>query len=276
MEGVIRMIRNPSNQHILFEHLFWLQILGDHGRFIFNNLSPKEEKEMNRAYGFIKTFDQLLDQARKVKTSQQVLELTNAAFDYTNELREFKLHLLSRHLTNKIELHLPPTFLNHMVNELEEYLRVLELLRCENILPCMHPLHHELLWVKDAQGHASAIACGLDETEADLKKRSDDFRKHFQGLYDKAVELNGYLRTGLEEFPALCRYHCEVEVKINMFREFLCKLRELFTTKEGLGTLVPLTLDHMLREECYFLTKLSDVSNVQIPDCDPTRPRFEG
>jgi len=155
-------------------------------------------------------------------------------------------------------------------------MRILSFVRCEQILPCMHPLHHELLWVKDAQGHAIALSSGLDDTEADLKKQSDEFMKQFRDLYDKAVEFNGYLRTGINEFPALCRYNSEVEIKITLFREFLYKLRELFSTKKALGSIVPLIPDHMLREECYFLIKLAEVSNVDMPDCDPTRPRFEG
>jgi hypothetical protein len=269
-------MNNPSSQAILFEHQFWLQILGDHGRFIFSNLSPKEKDEINRAYSFITTFDQLLDQSRKIKAPQQIMEITSTAFQCAKELREFKLYLLSRHLMDQVDLHLPPTFLNHMVNELEEYLRIIEFFHCENSLPCMHPLHHELLWVKDAQGHANALLSGFDETETELKKKSNEFLKQFRDLYDKAVELNGYLRTGIKEFPALCRYNSEVEIKILMFREFLCELRQLYTTKEGLGTIVPLIPDHMLREECYFLIKLSEVSNVNMPDCDPTRLRFEG
>lgn len=43
------MMNNPSSQAIWFEHQFWLQILGDHGRFIFSNLSPEEKDEINRA-----------------------------------------------------------------------------------------------------------------------------------------------------------------------------------------------------------------------------------
>jgi hypothetical protein len=31
-------------EEALFEHRFWLQILGDHARFILNALSPKEKK----------------------------------------------------------------------------------------------------------------------------------------------------------------------------------------------------------------------------------------
>lgn len=267
---------SSNSEAILFEHLFWLQVLGDHARFIFSNLSPKEEDEIRIANGFLLKFDQLLNEAHEVVKPRDLMDLTNAAFETAKKLREFKLHLLSRHLTQIFDFHLPPTFINHMVNELEEYLQILEYYFCKKMVPCMHPLHHELLWVKDAQGHANALTSGFDDTETELKKKSNEFMKEFRNLYDKAVELHGYLRTELTEFPALCRYNFEVQEKIDLFREFLCYLREIYTSREGLGSIVPLIPDHMLREECYFLIKLSEVSNITEPDCDPTRPRFEG
>jgi hypothetical protein len=46
-------------------------------------------------------------------------------------------------------------------------------------------------------------------------------------------------------------------------------------TKELLGTLLPLMADHMAREECYYITKLSWVSDVAPPGCDPGKPRTE-
>jgi hypothetical protein len=36
-------------QAALFAHRFWLQILGDHGRLMFNALSPKATVEIERA-----------------------------------------------------------------------------------------------------------------------------------------------------------------------------------------------------------------------------------
>jgi hypothetical protein len=44
----------------------------------------------------------------------------------------------------------------------------------------------------------------------------------------------------------------------------------------AMGTLTALTSDHILREECYFLTKLAQVSEIKPPECDPARPRVEG
>ena len=53
----------------LFEDRFWLQILGDHSRFIFTSLSPDETEAVNQAQNFIMTFDSLLQQSRLAKTA---------------------------------------------------------------------------------------------------------------------------------------------------------------------------------------------------------------
>ena len=51
-------------EQTLFEHRFWLQILGDHARFIYNALAPVELKDIAIAHSFINQYDQLLGQAR--------------------------------------------------------------------------------------------------------------------------------------------------------------------------------------------------------------------
>ena len=57
------------------------------------------------------------------------------------------------------------------------------------------------------------------------------------------------------------------------FKKYLEILFDKITSKKALGTLEPLILDHMNREEYYYLTKLATVSETKDPDCDPTRPR---
>jgi hypothetical protein len=89
------------------------------------------------------------------------------------------------------------------------------------------------------------------------------------------VELAGYTRTGLRTFPALERFTKQAELEMALFMEFLTELKELGLTKELLGTLMPLMADHMAREECYYLTKLSWVSAIKPPNCDPGKPRVE-
>ncbi len=43
-----------------FEHRFWLQILGDHSRFIHDALAPVEKENIKIASQFIQIFDMLL------------------------------------------------------------------------------------------------------------------------------------------------------------------------------------------------------------------------
>ena len=52
------------------------------------------------------------------------------------------------------------------------------------------------------------------------------------------------------------------------------QIQEMLLNKTVLATLDPLIPDHMLREECYYLMKLSPVSDVKSPPCDPRKPRI--
>jgi hypothetical protein len=186
------------------------------------------------------------------------------------ELREFKLHLIRRHLQGDIRIGFPPTFLNHMVNELEEYWRILKALCAGEAPPRYHALHHHLLWLPDASGHADSLASSLDMAEKKWLEQSKLFTRHFDAFYLKAIELAGYLRTRLTEFPALEYFHQEVEIEMLAFRKFLQEIEEMRLNHQALGVLSPVLPDHMLREECYYLTKLSTITPVQPPACDPT------
>lgn len=62
---------------------------------------------------------------------------------------------------------------------------------------------------------------------------------------------------------------------MSCFKKFLEELKEGIIKKKVLGTLAPLSPDHMFREECYYLTKLSMISDIKEPECDPTKPRIE-
>ncbi|MBP3949952.1 DUF2935 domain-containing protein [Bacillus suaedae] len=258
-------------QTAAFEHGFWLQILGDHVRFIRDALAPAEEQEIEVASYFIQTFDQLL---KRVETDD-LMSLSNEAEVEVNRLRDFKLHLIERHLVGKIKLGLGPTFINHMVNELEEYVRILGYLKKGEIPPISHELHHHLLWLLDAAGHAGAISDNMDRIEKKIKEKSDEFTKDFEHFYLKAVELTGFLRTNLSSFPALERFNKDVSLEMKLFTGFLDEIEELELSQQALGTFAPLMADHMMREECYYLIKLAESSELEEPNCDPTKPRLE-
>ncbi|SDK30542.1 DUF2935 domain-containing protein [Sediminibacillus albus] len=255
-----------------FEHRFWLQVLGDHSRFIRDSLYPSETGDIRKARSFVETFDQLLQQTDAL-TSTNVIAFTKQAETAVDQMKDFKLSIIKRHLTGKIGIHLTPTFINHMVNELEEYQLVISFLKQGEEPPIFHELHHHLVWLVDASGHAGAINDNLDGVEKRLKKKSKNFSKHFDQFYLKAIELTGYLRANLDSFPALSKFNSDVQVEINLFKTFLHELEEMELSETVLGTFSGLMADHMFREECYYLTKLAEASNTSSPNCNPAAPR---
>ncbi len=265
----------PYPDTILTENRFWLQIMGDHARFIFLSLAPTESEYLLTAQQFIVMFDELLDQAQKPLAVQELDDLLNRAYNSVYQFREFKLELLGMSLTSDLKSHLPPTFFNDMLNELEEFLQILTAFR-DNKPILLHPLHYHMLWLSDAVGHSASIAAALDPVEKDLIDLSSRYELQFEDLYSKALIMNGYLRTQLGSFPSLNRLNDQAAVAINSFTEFLDTLRDQRLDNKVLGTLMPLMADHMSREECYYLWKLSQTTDtVRRPDCDPTRPRLE-
>lgn len=254
-----------------FEHGFWLQVLGDHARFIHDSLGPGEKELIDKANNFIGTFDSLLGQVGHT----DLIALSVLAEQEVTRLRTFKLDLISRHLKGKITIHLGPTFINHMVNELEEYLLLLGYLKKGQESPIFHELHHHLIWLLDGAGHAGTISDNMDRIEKKIKLRSDNFTKDFEAFYLKAVEMAGYLRTNITSFPALDRFNQEVRTEMKLFMNFLDEIEELELSNEALGTFSPLMADHMMREECYYLTKLAESTKLEAPDCDPTKPRLQ-
>lgn len=86
--------------------------------------------------------------------------LTMLAYKSTQELRSFKLLIINEHLMGEIQISLSPTFINHMVNELEEYLFILNQVM-QNIPLNESALNYHLLWLLDGSGHAAAISSEL-------------------------------------------------------------------------------------------------------------------
>lgn len=265
---------NSIEEMALFENQFWLQILGDHSRFILNALSPKEVSFIQQANRFISLFDGLLKRSRQPLSEEDFPNLNHQAYDAAMKIREFKLSILNRHITGKIIISLPPTFINHMLNELDEYIVILNAL-IRGSIPPTSPIHLHLLWIPDGSGHASTIASNLDITEQELIKVSKKYSKEFDNLYLRTIEYNGYTRVGIGNFPALNDLNSDADKVMVCFKKFLEELKEGIIERKVLGTLAPLAADHMFREECYYLTKLSMVSDIKEPECDPTKPRIE-
>ena len=263
------------NEEMLFEHRFWLQIMGDHARFIFLSLSPNEMDFLQRAQDFIVNYDLLLEESRKQLTAPEVEVLNIKVLPLIYQFREFKLSLLAMTLHSDIKVHLASSFFNDMLNELDEYLLILNTFSSGQPV-LFHPIHYHMLWLTDAVGHAASVGANLDLIEKDMIEKSKCFEIEFNDLNFKALMMNGYLRTRLNSFPSLNRLNEQAGTSIYMFKEFLEDIRDQRMDGRILGTLLPLMADHMSREECYYLVKLSYTAGlIKKPDCDPTRPRIE-
>lgn len=258
----------------LFEHRFWLQIMGDHTRFIFYSLAPTEVEEIQKVNRFMDVYDQLLDKSRQQLTTIELYELNKRAEEVTYEFRDFKLHLLALTLSKGIKVHLSSSFFNHMMNELEEYILVINAFNASR-KPLYHPIHYHLRWLSDAVGHAAGVSANLDEIEKDIITISNGYEKIFTDLYMKSVQLSEYLRTEMNDFPSMDRLNEQVVMTMTAFKEFLEDIRDQRMVNKLLGTLLPLMADHMAREECYYLLKLSLVAGTVKPNCDPAKPRIE-
>ncbi|QHQ63752.1 DUF2935 domain-containing protein [Anaerocolumna sedimenticola] len=259
---------------VVFEHRFWLQILGDHARFIYYSLAPNEVEAIKEAKQFMDKYDELLDKAREQLSQSELDQLNQKAYELTYEFRQFKLELMALTLTAKIKVHLSTSFFNHMINELEEYLLVL-IAASEGENPIFHPIHYHLRWLSDAVGHAAGVAANLDEVEKDMIEESKWYEKEFTDLFMKSVQVEGYLRTGLDNFPSLERLNEQAVNIMVPFKELLEDIMVLRSDSRLLGTLMPLMADHMAREECYYLIKLSQTAKTAKPDCNPAKPRME-
>ena len=79
--------------------------------------------------------------------------------------------------------------------------------------PIFHELHYHLVWLLDAAGHAGTISSNMDDVEKRLKEKSEQYKKHFNDFYLKAVEMAGFLRTNLSTFPALEKMNADVTLR---------------------------------------------------------------
>ncbi|HEX7713956.1 MAG TPA: DUF2935 domain-containing protein [Bacillota bacterium] len=256
---------------------FWLQIMGDHSRFIRDSLLPGQVDLLLVAANFIQIFDRLLERARAVSGGREPGSLVGDATAATLSLRDFKRELLSTRLQNLPVTTLPPTFFNHMLNELEDFLKILAVI--EGGRPEQESiLGQHLLWSSDAAAHAAIIGSNLDKVESAYRERSRLFETRFDQLYIKTVEITGYFRSMPPAAqPALESLSEEITIGIVELMGFLEDIGNRVIQKKLLGRISVLQPDHMWREECYYLHQIARATPGMVkPECDPARPRVTG
>ncbi len=183
--------------------------------------------------------------------------LSRSLSEMVASLRAFKAQILQMKLDCQVDIALPPTLIAHMITEADEAYRVL-IGRpvSEPPDPAVTLMHHHLIWLPDAAGHAAVLHGDLDGTEQRLLRATEDFKEVFNGMHIKALELYSMLRVAPRMVGALRRLNRDSMAQIATFRGFLSELREHLEGCEVLGSLTPVLADHMLREELYYTEKI--------------------
>lgn len=272
--GGFLLSENKVQESIIFEHKFWLQIMGDHGRFIYDALPTQEEGLLSTCKMMITKYDHYLDLIYGKHSPHELDTLNKEIYELNYSFRDLKLLVLSKTLTAELIIRLSSSFLNDTINELDEYLYIMHQ-HMEGNIPDSDPIHYHMLWLTDALGHANVIGSELDYIEHDYILKARQFEVQFDDLVMKTIFMNGYLRTQLKNFPAMERLNNLSANTINEFLVFVEMIRDQRMDGKLLGSIFPLMADHMAREACYYLLKLSATTpNIYNPKCDPTRPRM--
>lgn len=289
-------MHHPGTQlaEIARESWFWAAVLRDHATFIHDSLAPQERQAAEQAAALQRRLAILTEEAQALARSMGLegaagsyaladrpRELLLARFqgaelqpysqaaellaerllDSIRSIRCFTEELLQRKLTCSIALNMGPSLLQHMINETQEAYRVLTGMReAANLPPALEALHHHLLWLPDAAGHAAVVSSGVDGIEEMLHDQADRFKQIFTGMQVKSIELYSMLRLAPRMVGAIRRLNRDAVAEIAVFRAFLTELREHLEGCEVLaGSLTPLFADHMLREELYYTEKILSV-----------------
>ena len=250
---------------IIDEIYFWTGIMRDHAEFQITSLSVREADALRTAEFFKNSFSLLHEQAKGLMDIQPYpykLQMENMAKKLVSDFIVFKRLILKRLLTCDIEISLPPTFINHMINEALDFFRVLCTGGMTGMDKTAENIYLHKIWLPDASGHAAAISAELDPTEAQLIMEADEFKKLFDSLFIKAVEIGTMLERACLDNGSLSWLNEEADKKISLFIEFLKKVRKLRMKCRAMGFVKPLVPDHMIREEEYYLSKLRGITTA--------------
>jgi len=232
------------------EIIFWTGIMRDHAQFIYNSLTVSEAEMIQKVDAFKQLFTKLqVDVSKNPVTN----ELITQAKSLLGKFISLKKTILERLMSCKIGIGLSPSFLNHMINEAFEFYRILETKKDVN--PVLETLRFHKVWLPDASGHAQFVASQLDGIESTYIMISLDYVQTFDQFFKKAYEMYiMFERTSLND-GGISKLNEDVKRVVSDFIGFLGDVEEnrkgcsLYAT----GTFEPLVLDHMIREEKYYL-----------------------
>lgn len=235
------------------ELLFWAKIMADHARMIKDSLHPDNPNQLMIAANLIAVWEKF---GHKLAGREFEPTISEEMLSAGLSFREYQRELLGSSLRQESVTTLTPTFYNHLLNELEEFLKFINEIQSGD--ECLiSDLGTHLVWILDGAGHAAVIGSNLDQAEALYREEARAFESAFIKMYHKAVEIAGYYRSESEAvLPVLQRFNRQITVLMDQFIEFLSELQEGLEKHQILGNLHSWLIDHLIREEKYYLQKI--------------------
>jgi hypothetical protein len=173
------------------------------------------------------------------------------------QFRSFQLGIVNLQLTGGIPINLPPGALNEMLDEEDEYLRIVNTgQRGSGMNEAAFLIHQQLLWLPNFAAHAALVRAQLDPGEANLFVVYNHYAKIFQDMANKTMELRGLMRDNLQLVPALAQATRESGEITQEFIGALEKYRENRSTARVLAISPPLLADHFIREAGYYQAEI--------------------
>ena len=238
------------------ENCFWLRIFRDHSQFIMDTLAPGQTSLIAQAQQFYQIFNQLLGRAQE-STGAFLQEAGRAATDF----RCYQLNIVNLQLAGQNPINLPPGALNEMLDEIDEYLRLIKV--APGIAPMNEAaalIHQHLLWLPNNAAHAALLRAQLDPGEATFFEVFNRYFKLFSKMASKVMELQGLMRDNPRLVPSLLYTTAESAGLTRDFRGVLQNYRMLRASAPALGISPPLLMDHLEREAAYYLEKIGYAS----------------
>ncbi len=161
------------------ELLFWAGIMRDHAMFQVNALAPKEQAYIQRAMYYRNFFQHMISELERVADYKP--SMPNNLLQGLQCFIEFKRMIIQGLLTCQLQINLPPSLINHQINEAMEFQTLLMALQqCLN--NSMNLAGYIKMWLADSIGHAAGIAAFLDPSEELLQEEVNH-------CYDSGVSL---------------------------------------------------------------------------------------
>jgi hypothetical protein len=207
-------------------------------------------------------------------TGKQLNDLNRKAYQAVQDFRRYLLNIMRQQIGERTVINMTPEVQNVYVNEAEQYLDILGAFM-QNSEHVYNAAAESIKWLLNLYTATVYLEQSIGVSFVDYKEEARKFAHNFLVLYLRSYEIHGLLRTGLKEMPVLDQLSDDIQKEITRFAEFIFNLIKLKEQKKFFGSVTLLYLDSTYRQLCYFMSRLSIVSSIKPPSCDPTAPRKE-